>query len=104
MTAYVVFTRERTTDAAELERYAQLAPAAREGRDVSRLAFYGTHEVLEGPPIEGAVILRFPDMQAAREWYGSTAYQTALQHRLKGADYRVFVIEGIDPPAVPKVD
>lgn len=52
MSAYVVFTREHTTDAAELQRYAQEAPAAREGHDVTRLAFYGQLEVLEGPSID----------------------------------------------------
>lgn len=59
MSAYVVFTREHTTDATELQRYAQEAPAAREGHDVTRLAFYGQLEVLEGPSIEGAVISTF---------------------------------------------
>ncbi|MDT3750526.1 MULTISPECIES: DUF1330 domain-containing protein [Pseudomonas] len=33
---------------------------------------------------------------AAREWYFSPAYQVALQHRLKGAVYRVFLIDGIN--------
>jgi hypothetical protein len=28
------------------------------------LVDYGTHEVLEGPPIEGVVVLRFPDAGA----------------------------------------
>ena len=96
MSAYVVFTREHTTDAAELQRYAQEAPAAREGHDVTRLAFYGQLEVLEGPSIEGAVILRFEDMTAARAWYASPAYQAALKHRLSGAEYRVSLIEGTD--------
>jgi len=96
MSAYVVFTRERTIDPAEFEIYAQKAPAAREGHDVTRLAFYGQFEVLEGEPIEGAVIMRFPDMAAAKEWYNSPAYQEALQHRLIGAEYRVLLIAGVD--------
>jgi len=96
MSAYVVFTREHTNDTAELDRYKELAPAARVGRDLTPLAFYGQLEVLEGAPFEGAVILRFPDMAAARDWYHSPAYQEARQHRLKGADYRVFLIEGHD--------
>lgn len=99
MSAYVVFVREQTIDADEMAVYAQKAPAARKGHDVTRLAFYGPFEVLEGPPMEGAVILRFPDMAAAREWYGSAAYQEALAHRLKGAVYRVFLVEGSDVPA-----
>ena len=60
------------------------------------MVFNGQLEVLEGNEIEGAVILRFPDMAAARDWYHSPAYQEALQHRLKGATYRVFMIEGIE--------
>ncbi|RZM31916.1 MAG: DUF1330 domain-containing protein, partial [Sphingomonas sp.] len=52
-------------------------------------------ETLEGPAVEGAVILEFPDVAEAHAWYDSPAYQDALQHRLKGADYRVFVIEGL---------
>jgi len=52
--------------------------------------------VLEGNEIEGAVILRFPDMAAARDWYNSPVYQEALQHRLKGANYRAFIIEGVE--------
>ncbi|KQC98336.1 MULTISPECIES: DUF1330 domain-containing protein [Acinetobacter] len=98
MSAYVVFTRESTSDAEQMAQYAEKAPLAREGRDLTPLAFYGKFEVLEGSDIEGAVILRFPDMAAAREWYNSQEYQDALQHRLKGANYRVFIIEGLKEP------
>ncbi|MGK4385581.1 DUF1330 domain-containing protein [Ectopseudomonas oleovorans] len=49
---------------------------------------------MEGPPIEGAVILRFPTMQAARDWYDSPAYQTIAAHRFAGSRYRAFIIEG----------
>ena len=96
MSAYVVFTREQTSDSEQLVQYAEKAPLAREGRELTSLAFYGQLEVLEGNEIEGAVILRFPDMAAARDWYHSPAYQEALKHRLKGASYRVFMIEGIE--------
>ena len=43
---------------------------------------------------EAAVILGFPDMQAARTWYHSEAYQTVVQHRFKGAKFRAFLTEG----------
>ena len=59
------------------------------------LAVYGKHEMLEGPAIEGAVILEFPTVEAARAYYHSAAYQDAVQHRFLGADYRVFIIEGL---------
>lgn len=104
MSAYVVFLRERTLDATELDIYARQAPAAREGHDLTPLAFYGDFEVLEGPVIEGGVILRFPDMQAARAWYHSPAYQAARAHRFKGAEYRVVLLDGIDAPPAARVD
>lgn len=96
MTAYVVFTREKTTDAAELKLYGEQAPAAREGHALTPLAFYGPLETLEGPEPEGCVILSFPSVAEAHGWYDSPTYQAAREHRLKGADYRVFIVEGID--------
>jgi uncharacterized protein (DUF1330 family) len=95
MTAYVVFTRERTRDALEMANYGSAAAAARVGHVLKPLAFYGPCETLEGAPIEGAVIVEFADMAAARAWYDSPAYQAAVKHRFLGADYRVFITEGL---------
>lgn len=95
MAAYVLLIRERTKDAEEFARYAPKAREARGGHDITPLAFYGAHEVLEGAPVEGVVVLKFPDMDAARAWYNSPAYQDALQHRLAGADYHVMIVEGV---------
>lgn len=78
-----------------MERYSEKAKAARAGHDPQPLAFYGGFEVLEGSAMEGAVILRFPDMAAARAWYQSPAYQEARKHRFQGADYRVFIVDGL---------
>ena len=51
--------------------------------------------MLEGPAIEGAVILEFPNFEAAKTYYESPAYQEAVRHRFLGADYRAFIVEGI---------
>jgi uncharacterized protein (DUF1330 family) len=99
MNAYVVFTRERTTDEAELKIYAEKAGAAREGHAMTPLVHYGRIDMLEGAPVEGCVILSFPTMAEAHGWYDSPAYQDALQHRLKGSDYRVFIVEGLNASA-----
>lgn len=95
MTAYIVFIRESTQDATELERYDASVKPSFDGHPVGFLAVYGKHETLEGAPVEGAVILSFPTMAEAKAWYGSAAYQEAAQHRFKGATYRVVVVEGI---------
>jgi uncharacterized protein (DUF1330 family) len=99
MTAYVVLTRLHTSDPAELATYSQKAALARAGHALTALAAYGKHEVLEGAPIEGAVILSFPSMDEARAWYASPAYQEAKVHRLNGAEYQVLLIDGLDAPA-----
>lgn len=96
MTTYIVFTRESTTNAEELATYNAAAPAAMEGHTLTPLAFYGKLDVLEGQNFEGAVIISFPTAEEARTWYESPLYTAARQHRLKGADYRVFMVDGVD--------
>jgi uncharacterized protein (DUF1330 family) len=95
MTAYIVFTRERLRNTAEFETYGGKAGNTLAGHSAKPLAFYGACETLEGAPIEGAVIVEFPDLAAAKAWYHSPAYQEAVKHRFAGADYRVFITEGL---------
>jgi uncharacterized protein (DUF1330 family) len=95
MTAYVVYVRDRITDPEEFKRYEELAPAAAVGHPVTPLAFYGAVETLEGPRVDGAVIIGFPTITDAKASYESPLYQEAMKHRLKGAEYRVFIVEGI---------
>ena len=96
MSAYVVMMREQTTDQAEMDIYASQAPLAREGYSVTPLARYGALTILEGPAFEGCLIHRFPSVEEAKAWYNSPNYQAAVKHRHQGAQYRVFIIEGID--------
>ncbi len=94
MPAYAIFIREATTDNAELDAHGPLAEASLTGHPVQVLAAYGAQEALEGPPVEGVVILEFPTRAAARAWYDSPAYRAAREHRFKGATYRAVLIEG----------
>jgi uncharacterized protein (DUF1330 family) len=96
MSAYIVYVRDRITDPEEFKKYEESAPAASAGHPVTPLAFYGAVETLEGSPVDGAVILEFPTIADARAAYDAPLYQEALKHRLKGAEYRVFIIEGIN--------
>ena len=95
MSAYIIFTRDKTTNQAEMDIYAKQAMASIAGHDLKPLAFYGAHEDLEGPATEGSVILEFPNAAAAKGWYESPAYRAAREHRFKGASYRVILIEGV---------
>ena len=59
------------------------------------LSVYGATEALEGNAPDGIVMLEFPTMQDAKAWYNSPGYQAATQHRKQGADYRVFIVQGM---------
>ncbi len=95
MPAYAIFIRESVTDQAELDVYSTMVPAAAALHKYTPIAAYGASEAWEGEPSLGVVILRFDDMDAARAWYYSPEYQAALEHRLKGATYRVVLTDGI---------
>jgi len=94
MAAYIVFTRESTRNAAELGTYSQKVGGTLAGHPVSVLAAYGRQEVLEGPEMEGVVILEFPTFEEAKAWYDSPAYRKVREHRFRGADYRAVIVEG----------
>ena len=73
MAAYIVFTREKLRDPAEMKTYSQW-PARRWPPCRQAARPYGTHETLEGAPIDGCVIVEFPSLEAAKAWYDSPAY------------------------------
>lgn len=96
MSAYVIFIRDKTTNAAELATYGEKAGKARGDHPLEALAFYGDLETLEGQQAEGVVLLKFPTAEAAHGWYDSPEYQEAKAHRLKGASYRVLLVQGVE--------
>ena len=95
MATYIVFTRESTHDAAELATYSEQVGDTLAGHPVQVLAAYGPQEVLEGPDVEGVVILEFPSLAAAKAWYDSPAYRQVREHRFRGAAYRAVIVEGV---------
>jgi uncharacterized protein (DUF1330 family) len=95
MSAYMIFTRDKTLDERELTNYAKEVPATLVGHEVKALALYGSHEDLEGPPTEGTVVLEFPCVVAAKAWYEGPLYREARERRFKGAVYRVTLVEGV---------
>jgi uncharacterized protein (DUF1330 family) len=95
MATYIVFTRENTRDAGELKIYSQKVSATLAGHPVKVLAAYGRQEVIEGPEVEGVVILEFPNFDAAKTWYDSPAYREVREYRFRGAEYRAVIVEGL---------
>ena len=98
MVAYVVVTRLRTRNPAELELYGDLNRGIPPESEFRRLAsFTGAFEVKEGPNVEGVAIFEFPTLAKAKAWYESQEYQNVVRHRFLGGDYNFIIVEGLSP-------
>lgn len=95
MPAYVLGD-VRVNDAAAFATYVNPAVASIAQYGGRVLAAAGNAEMLDGGPMpERVVVIEFPDAAAARRWYRSPEYQAALPIRLRSAEGRVFLIEGM---------
>src|ERR1700685_4335004 len=99
MPAYVVITKTRTRHPSELELYAKAPASVMAGTPATLLAPFGGCEVKEGAAVEGVAIIQFPTFEEAKAWYESPAYQEASQHRFRGGDYNIVIVEGLPPPS-----
>ena len=97
MTAFVVLTKTRTRNTQELDLYAKQAPVFMSGHPARFLARFDACEVKEGAGAEGVAIIQFPTFKEAKAWYESPAYQEASQHRFKGGDYNIVIVQGVAP-------
>jgi uncharacterized protein (DUF1330 family) len=96
LAVYMLFIREKPAhDPAELATYSRMNREAPRDPNLTALVAYGAVEAVEGTAPDGMVLLQFPTTEAARAWYNSPAYQAALPHRMRGADYRAFIVQGL---------
>ena len=57
-------------------------------------------EVMEGDaPFPRVVLVKFPDKEAARNWYASPEYQAIIEHRLAAADSVLYLLDEFVMPA-----
>ena len=96
MAAYVIVETD-VTDPEQYEQYKAASPAAIAAGGGRFLVRGGELVVLEGdwqPP--RLVLLEFKDLEAARRWYESEAYQEAKKLREGAASFRAIAVRGID--------
>ena len=95
MTAYVIVDLE-ITDPAGYDDYRKLVPptlAAYDGRFVVR---GGACETLEGSwRPQRMVVLEFPSVARAKQWWASPEYAQAKAMRQRTAHTQMIVIEGV---------
>jgi uncharacterized protein (DUF1330 family) len=96
MTAYVIVETD-VTDPEQYEQYKAASPAAIAAGGGRFLVRGGELVVLEGDwqPAR-LVLLEFKDLEAARHWYESKAYQEAKKLREGAASFRAIAVRRID--------
>ncbi len=88
--AYVIATVKAVNDRRGLEEYRPDTGPSFAGSGARHLAAYTPLKLLEGKgPLEAAVLIEFPDMDAADRWYESAEYQAAKQHRAGAAEVEI---------------
>ncbi len=95
MTAYLMAFVRRVHDRKGLETYWSKVGPTFEGTGAKPLSVYTPFELVEGDrPVEGVVLVEFPDVEAARSWYFGEAYQAVKALRDGAADIEIVIAEG----------
>lgn len=95
MPAYIIVD-VNITDPAEYEEYKKLTPAS--------IASYGGKFIVRGAPVEilegdwqpgRFVILEFPSLSIAKDWWNSEEYTAARIIRQRAATTNMIVVDGV---------
>ena len=95
MPAYAIVCYRTIKDPAKLREYGKLAQQTlREHGAIPKVANMAGI-ALEGAQAPNVVVLEFPNIEAARNWYHSPAYQEAAAIRKEAADVDFLLVEGM---------
>ena len=95
MPAFVIVEIE-VSDPEAYETYKRLVPASVDAYGGRFIARGGATESLEGGwTPERIVVLEFPSLERARQWWGSPEYSEAKAIRMRAARTRMIATEGV---------
>ena len=95
MPAYVI-VEVSITDPVEYEEYKKLTPAAIAAYDGRFVVRGAQTESLEGNwQPERIVVLEFPSVERAKEWWNSELYSKAKVIRQRAAKTKMIVVQGV---------
>jgi uncharacterized protein (DUF1330 family) len=96
MPAYLILDIH-VVDPDEYAAYRERAPATFEAYGGRYLVRGGEHEVVEGDwDPERVVVVEFPSVERAREWYRSPEYQDIVEMRKRAAPSQVVLVQGVE--------
>jgi len=94
MPAYIIVD-VKISNHEDYEEYKKLTPASITAYDGRFIVRGGKTETLEGDwDPERIVVLEFPTVERAREWWASEMYSPAKQIRQRTATTQMIVVEG----------
>lgn len=95
MSAFVIIEIREVHDADAMKRYVEKAGPTISKYGGAYRSVRGKTEVLEGDWRPGPmVILEFPDLDRARQWYESDDYQPLIRERAGAASLNLIFVEG----------
>ena len=95
MAAYVIAYVRRVHDRKGLEAYWASVGPTFAGTGAKPISVYTPFQLVEGDgPVEGVVLVEFPDVEAAHTWYFGEAYQTVKRLRSGAADIDLVISDG----------
>lgn len=95
MPAFVIVEIE-VRDPKAYETYRSLVPASLDAYGGKFIARGGATESLEGDwAPERIVVLEFPSLERARQWWDSPEYRNAKAIRMRAAQTRMIVTDGL---------
>jgi uncharacterized protein (DUF1330 family) len=95
MSAYVIAFVRRVHDRKGLEAYWASVGPTFVGTGAKPISVYAPFQHVEGEgPVEGVVLVEFPNAEAAHAWYFGKAYQAVKQLRSGAADIDLVIAEG----------
>ncbi|MGE7390054.1 DUF1330 domain-containing protein [Streptomyces sp. NPDC004126] len=95
MTAYAIAHLHQPTINEDVLRYIEEIQATMDPFGGRFLVHGKEVEVLEGPFPGTVVVIGFPDIERARAWYASDAYQAILPLRTGHIPGTAFLVEGV---------
>ncbi|MYT23257.1 DUF1330 domain-containing protein [Streptomyces sp. SID7760] len=97
MTAYAIATMRPGTMNEDILRYIEEIQSTMDPFEGRFLVHGAEVEVVEGPFPGTVVVLAFPDMERARAWYASPAYQALIPLRTRHIPGEVILVDGVPP-------
>ncbi len=98
MAAYVIVDVQ-INNPTVYEEYKKLTPGSIAAYDGKFIVRGGKTEILEGTWQPGRfVVLEFPNVDRAREWWNSSEYAKAKSLRQSAANTQMILVEGVSTP------